>query len=176
MDAPADYTPMNEYKAKFAKWSIIRNVLHDSLTLCNWMWPMTVSPLKERDYIGDTALESHYFSAVTGVKTSEEELDLMGERIFTLHRALTVKQMGTMDMRGKHDVMMDWIFDMDPDKKAFTPGTIKMDRDDMQLALTMFYKEMGWDETTGAPTRATLERLDLKYVADEMESMGLLPA
>ncbi|QSX09131.1 aldehyde ferredoxin oxidoreductase [Alkalibacter rhizosphaerae] len=176
LDAPADYTPMNEYKAKFAKWSIIRNVLHDSLTLCNWMWPMTVSPLKERDYMGDTALESHYFSVVTGVETSEEELDLMGERIFTLHRALTVKQMGTTDMRGKHDVMMDWIFDMDPDKEAFTPGTVKMDRDDMQLALTMFYKEMGWDETTGAPTRATLERLDLKYVADEMESMGLLPA
>ena len=121
-------------------------------------------------------MESKYFFIVTGVETTEEELDLMGERIFTLHRALTVKQMGTTDMRGKHDVMMDWIFDMDPEKAAFTEGTIKMDRDDMQLALTMFYKEMGWDETTGAPTRATLERLDLKYVADELASMNLLPA
>lgn len=176
LDNPAKYTPMNEYKAKFAKWGIIRNCLHDSLTLCNWMWPMTTSPLKERNYVGDTALESHYFSTITGIETSEEQLDLMGERIFTLHRALTVKQMGTMDMRGKHDVMADWVYDNDPDKAPFTEGTIKMDRDDMQLALTMFYKEMGWDEKTGAPTRATLERLNLKNVADDLASLNLLPA
>ena len=168
VDAPANYTPMNEYKAKFAKWSIVRNVLHDSLTLCNWMWPMTTSPLKERNYRGDTALESKYFSVVTGIDTSEQEMDLMAERVFTLHRALTVKQMGTVDMRNVHDLMVDWIFDMDPDKKAFTPGTTKMDRDDMQIAFTMFYKEMGWDEKTGAPTKATLERLGLNDVAAEL--------
>lgn len=176
IDAPAAYTPMNEYKAKFAKWSVVRNVLHDSLTLCNWMWPMTTSPLKERNYRGDTSLESQYFSVVTGKDTTEQELDLMSERIFTLHRALTVKGMGTVDMRNEHDVMVDWIFDMDPDKKPFTKGTIKMDRDDMQLALSMFYKEMGWDEKTGAPTKATLEKLGLSDVAAELGKLGLLPA
>jgi len=175
LDAPLNYTPMNEYKAKFAKWSVIRNCLHDSLTLCNWMWPMTTSPLKSRNYRGDTALESKFLSLVTGEKISEVQLDLAGERIFTLHRALTVKQMGTTDMRGKHDLMCAWVFDMDPDKKAFTPGTIKMDRADMVIALTMFYKEMGWDEKTGAPTRATLERLSLKDVADQLDKLKLLP-
>jgi aldehyde:ferredoxin oxidoreductase len=176
IDAPANYTPMNEYKAKYAKWSITRNCLHDSLTLCNWMWPLASSPSKERNYRGDTSLESQYFSVVTGIDTTEQELDLMAERVLTLHRALTVKQMGTTDMRNKHDLMVDWIFDIDPDKKAFTEGTIKMDRDDMQVAFTMFYKEMGWDEKTGAPTRATLERLNMKDVADELEKVGLLPA
>jgi aldehyde:ferredoxin oxidoreductase len=175
LDAPSNYTPMNEYKAKFAKWSVIRNCLHDSLTLCNWMWPMTTSPLKERNYRGDTALESKFMSLVTGEKISEEELDLAGERIFTLHRALTVKQMGTIDMRGTHDLMCAWVFDIDPDKKAFTPGTIKMDREDMQKAFTMFYKEMGWDEKSGAPTRATLERLGMKDVADQLDKLKLLP-
>lgn len=176
IDPPANYTPMNKYKAKFAKWSIIRNVLHDSLTLCNWMWPMTTSPQKERNYRGDTSLEAQYFSTVTGTQMSEEELDLAGEKIFTLHRALTVMQMGTMDMRNEHDVMMDWIFDMDPDKEVFTPGTIKMDREDMKKALSLFYKEMGWDEKTGAPTRATLENLGLKDVADKLDKLNLLPA
>jgi aldehyde:ferredoxin oxidoreductase len=175
VDAPANYTPMNEYKAKFAKFSIIRNCLHDSLTLCNWMWPMTTSPVLSRNYRGDTALEAKFLSLVTGEEISEAELDLAGERIFTLHRALTVKQMGTVDMRGKHDLMCDWVFDVDPDKKAFTPGTIKMDREDMQLALTMFYKEMGWDEKTGAPTKETLIRLGLQGVAKELESLKLLP-
>ncbi len=175
VDAPANYTPMNEYKAKFAKWSIVRNCLYDALTLCNWMWPMATSPVKERNYRGDTELESKFFNMITGEKLTEEELDLAGERIFTLHRALTVKQMGTTDMRGKHDLICNWVFDADPDKQPFTPGTIKMEREDMKLAFTMFYKEMGWDENTGAPTRATLERLSMKDVADELERLNLLP-
>jgi aldehyde:ferredoxin oxidoreductase len=174
LDAPMDYTPMNVYKARFAKWSITRNCIHDSLTLCNWMWPMTVSPSKKRNYRGDTALESKFMTMVTGKEISEAELDLAGERILTLHRALTVKNMNTTDMRGQHDLMADWVFDVDPEAKAFTRGTIKMDRDDMQLALTLFYKEMGWDEKLGAPTRATLERLGLQGVADELERLNLL--
>jgi aldehyde:ferredoxin oxidoreductase len=135
---------------------------------------MAVSPSNGRNYRGDTALESKFMSMVTGKEISEAELDLAGERVLTLHRALTVKNMNTTDMRGKHDVMMDWVFDVDPEVKAFTMGTIKMDRDDMQLALTMFYKEMGWDEQLGAPTRATLERLVLSSVADDLERLNLL--
>lgn len=176
VDPLSNYKPMNEYKARFAKWSIVRNCLHDSLTLCNWMWPMMLSPLKERNYKGDTSLEAQYFSIVTGVDVTEQELDTMAEKILTLHRALTVKEMGTVEMRTEHDKMNDWIFDANPDIKAFNPGTDKMDRDDMQLALTMFYKEMGWDEKTGAPTRATLERLGMNDVADELGKLGLLPA
>jgi aldehyde:ferredoxin oxidoreductase len=38
----------------------------------------------------------------------------------------------------------------------------------------MFNREMGWDEQLGAPTRATLERLGLSSVADELESLNLL--
>ncbi|WP_040212375.1 aldehyde ferredoxin oxidoreductase [Clostridium polynesiense] len=175
IDPPANYTPMNEYKAKFAKWSIIRNCLYDALTLCNWMWPMATSPVKDRNYRGDTTLESKFYNMITGENLTEQELDLAGERIFTLHRALTVKQMGTTDMRGKHDLICKWVFDSDPDKQPFTPGTIKMDREDMKKAFTMFYKEMGWDENTGAPTRVTLEKLGMKDVADELERLSLLP-
>jgi len=84
--------------------------------------------------------------------------------------------MGTMDMRNEHDKLTGWQFDMDPDKEAFTPGTIKLDRDDFEKTLTMFYEEMGWDARTGAPTRATLDRIGLKSVADELEALNLLPA
>jgi aldehyde:ferredoxin oxidoreductase len=65
---------------------------------------------------------------------------------------------------------------MDPDKEAFTPGTIKLDKEDFETALTMFYEEMGWDAKTGAPTRAALEKVKLGYVADELDKLGLLPA
>ena len=63
---------------------------------------------------------------------------------------------------------------MDPDKKPFSEGTIKLDRDDFSLALTYFYKEMGWDEKTGMPTRKTLDDLELSDVADELETLGLI--
>ncbi|KPU46162.1 putative oxidoreductase YdhV [Oxobacter pfennigii] len=175
LDKPNDYTPMNIYKAKFAKWSMDRNYLHDSITVCNYTWPMTVSPSKSRNYRGDTAIEAKFFSLATGIETTEAELDLAGERITTLARCETIKRMGTVNLRKEHDVIPDWVFDADPDKKAYTPGTVKLDRKDMETAITMLYKEYGWDEKTGAPTRATLERLGMKDVADQLESLKLLP-
>ncbi len=180
LDAPMDYTKMNEYKARFIKYAVVRGRLHDSLTLCNWMWPMAVSPLKERKYRGDTSLESQFFSAVTGVAKTEAELDKDAERVVTLLRALTVRSMGTVDMRNTHDAMNKWIYT--PDKKdgkeiaQFTKGTIQMEKSDLDLGLGMVYKQFGWDEKTGAPTKAALEAVGLKDVAEELGAKGLLPA
>lgn len=176
LDAPMNYTPMNEYKAKFVKYALIRGRLHDSLTLCNWMWPMAVSPLKERNYRGDTSLESKFFTAVTGETKSEAQLDRDAERIVDLLRALTVRAMGTTDMRGRHDNTNEWITKADKDKPQFTPGTIQMEKADLEKGRTLVYKEMGWDEKTGAPTRATLAAIGLSGVADELGAKGLLPA
>ena len=36
-----------------------------------------------------------------------------------------------------------------------------------------WYELRGSDKKTGAPTRETLEKLDLKYVADELEKTGV---
>ncbi|MBT9430492.1 aldehyde ferredoxin oxidoreductase C-terminal domain-containing protein [Candidatus Symbiopectobacterium endolongispinus] len=137
---------------------------------------MTVSPHKSRNYRGDLAMEAKFFAAVTGEDTTEASLDLAAERIFTLHRAYTVKLMNTMDMRREHDQICDWVFDKDPKLPAFSEGTGKMDREDVQKSLTMFYSAMGWDPELGCPTRAVLERLDLKEVADDLAAHNLLPA
>ena len=99
VDAIGAYTPMNVYKARMAKWSVIRKELHDSLSICNWMGPWVASPLKERGYRGDDSLESMLYSLATGDKKSRQELDQVGERIFNLHRALTIRDMGTKEMR-----------------------------------------------------------------------------
>ncbi|MCL4532520.1 MAG: aldehyde ferredoxin oxidoreductase, partial [Actinobacteria bacterium] len=53
VDQLNNFTPMNEYKAKWAKFGLLRKELHDSLTICNWMGPFYASPLKERNYVGD---------------------------------------------------------------------------------------------------------------------------
>jgi aldehyde:ferredoxin oxidoreductase len=175
VDAVAAYTPMNVYKAKMAKWSLLRKELHDSLSLCNWMGPWIASPLKDRGYRGDDSIESLLYSLATGDQKSRQELDQIAERIFVLHRALTIRGMGTKDMRTRHDTIPPWVFADPKDKAAFSKGTIRMDQEDIRLALDMYYEEMVWDKKTGSPTPAAYRKLGLESIADELSKKGLVP-
>ena len=173
VDPAMAYTPMNVHKARMAKWSLLRKELHDSLGLCNWMGPWVASPLRERGYRGDNSIESLLYSLATGDRKTREELDLTAERIFTLHRALTIRGMGTRDMRAQHDTIPDWVFEGDASKAPFSAGTIRMDRNDMGIALDMFYAELGWDRWTGSPTVEAYRRLGLEPVARELRRRDL---
>lgn len=182
IDPDKNYTPMNEYKANFAWWSIVTDVLHDSLTLCNWVWPMTMSPTKARDYRGDLDLEAKFVKAVTGEDVTTEDLYKMGAKITTLQRANTARgmvgangQMGTNDFRNVHDVVTEWPFTMDPDIEVFTEGTNKMDKEDFQTALTMMYECFGWDPELGCPTAECLDYYDMPDVKEDLAALGLLP-
>ena len=182
IDPDKNYTPMNEYKANFAWWSIVADVLHDSLTLCNWVWPMTMSPTKARDYRGDLDLEAKFMKAVTGEDVTTEDLYKMGAKITTLQRANTARgmvgtngQMGTNDFRNVHDVVTEWPFTMDPDIEVFTEGTTKMDKEDFQTALTMMYECFGWDPELGCPTAECLDYYDMPDVKEDLAALGLLP-
>ena len=174
IDQNKNYTPMNEYKAKFCWWSIVTDVLHDCLTLCNWVWPMTMSPSKSRDYRGDLDLEAKFYTAVTGEEMTRDELYKRAASVMTLQRANTVRGMGTNDMRNEHDTITEWVFTKDPEIQPFTAGTDKMEREDFQTALGMVYKEFGWDEQKGCPTAACLDDYGMADVKDELQSLGLL--
>jgi aldehyde:ferredoxin oxidoreductase len=174
VDAVGAYTPMNRSKARMAKWSLLRKELHDSLSLCNWMGPWVASPLKERGYRGDDSVESMLYSLATGDKKNRQELDRMAERIFVLHRALTIREMGTKEMRTKHDFLPEWVFTDKSGKPPFTKGTIHMDRDDIKVAIDMFYDEMGWDRATGAPTSQAYRQVGLEKVAEALGKQKLL--
>jgi aldehyde:ferredoxin oxidoreductase len=175
IDAVGAYTPMNPYKAKMAKWSLLRKELHDSLSLCNWMGPWVASPLKERGYRGDDSIESMLYSLATGDKKDRQELDRVAERIFMLHRALTIRHMGTKEMRAKHDHIPAWVFTDKSGKAPFTKGTTHMDQNDIKVAIDMFYDEMGWDRATGAPILEAYRRVGLDKVAEALGKKRLLP-
>lgn len=182
LDGTLDYTPMNEAKAELTWWSTITDILHDSLVVCNWVWPMAMSPDYQRSYRGDLDLEAQFYTAVTGHETTIDDLYRGAERILTLQRAMTARgmrdqdgNMGCNDFRAMHDVLTDWVYDKDPDIEAFTPGTDKLEREDFQTALTLFYRRMGWDEKLGCPTRQCLTDLGMDDVAAELEELGLLP-
>lgn len=175
IDAMGAFQPMNPYKAKFAKWALLRKELHDSLGLCNYMGPWVASPLKERDYRGDDSLEALLYGLATGDRKTREELDLVAERIFLLHRALTIRDMGTVQMRDQHDTIPDWVFQDPSGRSPFTPGTVHMERSDIQRAMDLYYEEMGWDRTTGSPTAEAYRRVGLSGVAEELAKRSLLP-
>ena len=176
VDGMGEYTPMHRSKARMAKWSLLRKELHDSISLCNWMGPWAASPLMERGYSGDDSIESMLYSLATGDKKSREELDAVAERIFLLHRALTIRGMGTKEMRTRHDTIPEWVFTDKSGKPPFTKGTVHMDRNDIQVALDMFYEELGWDKATGAPTRGTYRKSGMENVAGALAKTNLLPA
>ena len=175
VDTLGAYTPMNAGKARMAKWSLIRKELHDSLSLCNWMGPWVASPLKERGYKGDDTMESLLYALATGDKKNRDELDVVGERIFALHRALTIRDMETKDMRTQHDIIPEWVYHDANHRPVYTKGTIHLDREDVKLAMDMYYDEMGWDKATGAPTAEAYKKVGLPKVAEELGKKNLLP-
>ena len=176
-DKAKAYTPINENKAKLAAYCVNDKNFHDSATLCNWMWPMTQSPSKERAYHGDLDLQADFMTAVTGETYTQAGLQEAGERITQMLRAMTAisfqKNCGSANLRQEHDAICDWVFDKDPDFKAFEEGTTKLDRADMEKAKDLFYDIFGWDRTTGVPTRETLEKYDLADMADDLEKRGI---
>ena len=148
--------------------------MHNALTLCSYTLPAWASPLKSRNYRGDYELESKVYTAVTGEKITQKELEKIGLRLLTIWRADTTLRMKEIDQRNKHDTWPYWAFE--GDDPPFTPGSDRMDPDDMELTKDLFYKEMGWDVKTGVPTRKTLEDLGMKDVADKLAAAKLLPA
>lgn len=178
VDAPKAYTPINENKVKLAKWAFLEKQWHDSATLCNWMYPMTLSPSKERGYKGDLELDGKFMTAVTGEEWTTESILFDMERVSNMLRVMTAISYkiheNADNLRKTHDVVADWVFDMDPDMKAFEPGTTKLDREDWEKSLDMWYEIMGWNKETGIPTRATLEKFGLGDMADKLEEMKLI--
>lgn len=176
VDAPGQFSPMHPAKARMARWALLRKELHDSLSLCNWMGPLAASPLRDRGYRGDDAMESMLYSLATGDRMDKEALDKVGERIFVLHRALTIRGMGTKQMRARHDRMPEWVFADKEGRPPFAKGTTHMDRDDVRVAMDLFYDLLGWDRATGAPTRGMYGKLGLQGIAAELARKNLLPS
>ncbi len=175
VDDIGDYHPTNRPKMVRARWCLARNELHNMIGLCSWSAPWFTSPVKEMGYRGDVEMEAKLMTAVTGRKVSGHELDERAISSFILQRAYTMRQMKTVNMRRDHDKYPDWIFMDAKDRKPFTKGTIRMDRDDIEKSFDIFYDVMGWDVKTGAPTAECYRKAGLDFAIDTMRKEGLMP-
>lgn len=144
------------------------------LGICSWTAPWELSPLRENGYIGDIEMESKIFHAVTGINMTQDELDQAGLRAFLLQRLYTMRQLKTKDMRHVHDTYPEWIFHDKKDRPAFTKGTIRMDREDIEKSFDLFFELMDFDQATGAPTEKCLKEYGLADTVSVMKKEGLL--
>jgi hypothetical protein len=76
-----------------AIWHSDRAMIVDSLVLCDYEHTRVFSMLSENGQ-ADTAIMAKLFAAATGCDVSERDLDLAGERISNLHRAIDVRNHG----------------------------------------------------------------------------------
>jgi len=155
-----------DYDPKYAKVVTDREHIDtaaDSLEICKWL---TEFELMEEG-LGGVPRMAEVLSALTGVDFSEERLHQVCDRIYNIERAYLAK----------HGITRE--DDVPPRHFLETPipdGPSKgktIDREKFEALKDAFYELRGADIRTGTPKRETLEALGLKYVADDLERMGL---
>jgi len=150
-----------EYKVQPTIWHQDRDVIKDSLPVCDQMgFPLLYS---EKGY-GDTAAEANLFSAATGIDVTERELNRFGERVINLERAIMI-----MEGRTRKDDESIVPYFRKPDGEGIILDTAKFSK-----LIEEFYELRGWSKTRGCPSRKKLEELDLREVADELDKLEML--
>jgi len=113
--------------------------------------------------------ESSVLSAVTGLDYSVDKLWESGDRIYTLRRAVAV--MRENRTREQDDLSQVWF-------ERRVGGTeslaAPLDRAQWEALKGRFYAVRGWNPANARPTRAKLEQLGMKGVADKLQSAGRL--
>jgi aldehyde:ferredoxin oxidoreductase len=175
-DAVAEATKAQSYvyAPQIAAAVSNQRALKNALPLCDWLYPIITSPYTS-DGLGDMKAPAKLFSATTGIDLSEEILEkIYGARIVNLFRAIQVMEGRT---REKDTVYLNKFEEPMYDVEMFgsLPLTPPLDRKSFERIKDKYYELRGWDIKTGWPTRETLEKFDLKDIADKLEKIGLLP-
>jgi len=168
----------SSHKAKQVAWSRHYTAFwNESMALCEMFLPELGSDSPE--------IEMMYYKAVTGKNDSFADTMRMGQKIWTLERAIRV-------MHGRSRQTEDFfpymykpgatgmaiyggvpIYENGKWRSDPAPG-MHMDRKGVDDFKNHFYALEGWDKEHGWPTRKTLEDFGMKSYADTMAARGKL--
>lgn len=152
---PLPSQSLDAAKVEFARKTQHVYSMMDSVNLCHFVW----GPSWQL-YGPDQMVKM--INAVTGWDVTVKELLEVGERRLNMMRAFNAIE----GITRKQDVLPEKLF-MRPLQGGPTDGW-KVDREEFENALNEYYSRCGWDKETGNPTRDSLKRLDLDWVADKM--------
>ena len=144
----------DERTCEIVDWNEAMHYIDDSIGTCGF-----VSSFRGQ-FGGDVPYHANnipqVLSLATGLEIDKEKLWKAFQRIRTLVRAVNVRR----GLRRK-------------DERPPEDHWAVRDEAYEQLLLTKYYEFKGWN-SEGIPTRETLDRLDLGYVADDLEERGIL--
>jgi len=169
------YSP---HKAKQVAWSRHYTAFwNESMAFCEMLLPELGGDSPETEFM--------YYKAVTGKKDSFADTMRIGQKIWTLERAIRVMHGRSRETEDFFPYMYrpgasgfavyggvpiyengEWRNDAAPD--------MYLDRKGVDDFKTHYYALEGWDKEHGWPTRKTLEGFGLKKVADTMAASGKL--
>jgi aldehyde:ferredoxin oxidoreductase len=107
--------------------------------------------------------EANILSAVTGIDYPVERLWETGERIMAMRRAIAVSRENRS--REQDDLHQLWFERRMGAQYLGAP----LDRGQWEALKDRYYVVRGWNRKNGQPTRASLEKLGMKGVADRLE-------
>jgi len=176
-EVAADFST-HEGKALAAKMIQDRQSARDCLILCGFIWPIMDSEFTE-DHVVNPAFSAQILSAVTGKEYDEAVLDRIGERVFTLKRAIYLREghRGIEDdclAESWHTVPTMWDF---PNPEMIVPGPgneansrqgAVVDREIFEEMRSEYYKHRQWDPQTGIPSVSKLKELGLAKIAESL--------
>jgi aldehyde:ferredoxin oxidoreductase len=108
------------------------------------------------------------FSAATGMDIDEEGMTEIGDRIWALERAFIARE----GITRKDDVLVGRLANEPMNGGQF--DGVRINKTKWDKMLDEYYDLVGFDKKTGIPTRAKLESVGLKDVADELAILGKL--
>lgn len=103
-----------------------------------------------------------FFNAAMGTDYSLEDLLEIGDRIAALRIAFNLREgVRNVELKIPPRILGN------PPLESGATATVTVDN---QTQVRDFLEAMGWDPQTGVPTRQTLERLDLGFVAEDLHN------
>jgi len=167
-----------EGKAHAASYHCDMNPLKDALGICDNAFPLIVDMGAEDLALRSGGVEGRHFEhylaePALGLGLSSEAFYRIGTRIFTLERALQIRNSGRD--RQTDETIIPYLCQREVNPSPFTGERMALDAEGFRKLMDEFYELRGWDRLTGRPKGSALEALGMQDVAAGLEGCGGLP-
>jgi aldehyde:ferredoxin oxidoreductase len=152
LQSPTAATSMDASKVEFVRRTQWLFSMMDSANLCHFVWGPSWQLHGPQQMV-------EMIRAITGWEMSIDELLLAGERRVNMMRAFNARE----GINASQDRLPNKFFR--PLSGGPTDGW-KVDREAFEGSLKEYYRQCGWDEVSGTPTKETLERLELSWLVE----------
>jgi aldehyde:ferredoxin oxidoreductase len=146
-----------------------RGMIKDSVPACDRNYPLLYDTAATPPKVGHFTAETDVFNAIVGTNWTLNEMHVAADRALNIQRAIMLRQGRT---RADDESIIPY-FQYQKDNWPNDNGPQTLDPEKFRALLSRFYSVRGWDKE-GRPTRATLEKLGLKDVADDLAKLGKL--